>query len=228
MGRGGGLGVTAAMFTPSMLLAAGVTLVWLLIAREMRPRAIPFLMGGAIAGIALLGITAASGILIPFIEQMRWLSRNYSTVNVMAYGATIGGYRNLLAGPLSLDLIMRVLIVFCLALPAILPVTNLMGWAFSLQKIGEPARRAIIYLLLCSAALVASTYPRPDLMHLAWVAPVAYALGAALFSNRAAEVVAGGSGGCHDVRLDVAAGALSYHAGRNAARHARRRSTGLE
>jgi len=178
----GALAVTAALFTPSMLLVAGATLTWLLIARELRPRVMPFLAGGAIAGFALLGITALSGILIPFLEQMRWLSRNYSTVNVMAYGATIGGYGNLLAGPLSLDLVMRVLIVFCLALPAILPVTNLLGWTISLQKIGEPARRAIIYLLLCSFALVVSTYPRPDLMHLAWVAPVAYALGAVLFA----------------------------------------------
>jgi hypothetical protein len=30
--------------------------------------------------------------------------------------------------------------------------------------------------------VVASTYPRPDVMHLAWVAPVAYALGVALFA----------------------------------------------
>jgi 4-amino-4-deoxy-L-arabinose transferase-like glycosyltransferase len=177
----GALGVTAALFTPSMLLVAGVTLAWLVIDRELRPRVMPFLIGGAVAGIALLGITALSGILIPFIEQMRWLSRNYSTVNVMAYGATIGGYGNLLAGPLSLDLIMRALIVFCLALPAILPVTNLVGWTLALRRIGEPTRRAVIYLLLCSVALVASTYPRPDLMHLAWVAPVAYALGASLF-----------------------------------------------
>lgn len=178
----GALGVTAALFTPSMLLVAGATLAWLLLARELRPRVMPFLIGGALAGVALLGITAASGILVPFIEQMRWLSRNYSTVNVMAYGATIGGYGSLLAGPLSLDLVMRVLIVFCLALPAILPVTNLVGWTISLKKSGEPARRAIVYLLLCSVALVATTYPRPDLMHLAWVAPVAFALGASLFA----------------------------------------------
>jgi hypothetical protein len=45
-----------------------------------------------------------------------------------------------------------------------------------------PQTRAVIYLLFCSAALVASTYPRPDLMHLAWVAPVPYVLGTALFA----------------------------------------------
>jgi hypothetical protein len=111
-------------------------------------------------------------------------------VNVMAYGATIGGYRDLLAGPLSLDLIVRALVVFCLALPAILPVANLAGWAGVLtlrpQAVpaapGVPKTRAITYLLFCSVALVASTYPRPDLMHLAWVAPVPYVLGAALIS----------------------------------------------
>jgi hypothetical protein len=179
----GALGVTAALFTPSMLLVAGATLAWLLIDRELRTRVVPFLAGGTLAALALLGLTAATGILMPFIDQMRWLSRNYSTVNVMAYGETIGGYQSLLSGPLNADLVLRALIVLCLALPAILPVLNLAGWTVALRKTAVPQRRVLIYLLLCSVALVASTYPRPDLMHLAWVAPVAYVLGAALFAN---------------------------------------------
>jgi 4-amino-4-deoxy-L-arabinose transferase-like glycosyltransferase len=183
----GALGATAAFFTPSMALVAAATVAWLLIARELRHHALPFLTGGAVTAVALLGITAASGILIPFVEQMRWLSRNYSTVNVMAYGATIGGYRDLLAGPLNADLMIRALVVLCLALPAILPVTNLAGWTAALtlrpQIVPEaPRKQAIVYLLFCSVALVASTYPRPDLMHLAWVAPVPYVLAAALFA----------------------------------------------
>jgi 4-amino-4-deoxy-L-arabinose transferase-like glycosyltransferase len=183
----GALGAAAAFFTPTMALVAAATVAWLLIARELRSRALAFLAGASVVGVALLGITAASGILIPFVEQMRWLSRNYSTVNVMAYGATIGGYHDLLAGPLNLDLMIRALVVLCLALPAILPVTNLAGWTGLLiwrpQIVSEaPKPRVIIYLMFCSVALVASTYPRPDLMHLAWVAPVSYALAAALIS----------------------------------------------
>jgi 4-amino-4-deoxy-L-arabinose transferase-like glycosyltransferase len=178
----GALAVAAAFCTPSMLLVAGATVAWLLIAREMRAQLLPFLAGGTLAAVVLLGSTVASGILLPFIEQMRWLSRNYSTVNAMSYGTTIGGYHDLLAGPLNLDLIVRALVVLCLALPAILPVTNLAGWTIRLRSVDAPKRPVIVYLLFCSVALVASTYPRADLMHLAWVASVAYVLGAALFS----------------------------------------------
>ncbi len=177
----GALGALAAFFTPTMALVAAATVAWLLIARELRAHLLPFLAGGAVVAVAVLGIMAAYGILFPFIEQMRWLSRNYSAVNVMAYGATIGGYHDLLAGPPNLDLIIRALVVFCLALPAILPVVNLAGWT-AVLTLRPQAAPAVIYLLFCSVALVASTYPRPDLMHLAWVAPVPYVLGVALFS----------------------------------------------
>ena len=178
----GALAVAAAVFTPTIGLVAVATVAWLLIARELRQHLLPFLAGGAIVAVAVLGIMAGSGILTPFVEQMRWLSRNYSGVNVMAYGATIGGYHDLLAGPPNLDLLIRGLVVLSLALPAILPVINLAGWASVLILRPQAGSRAIVYLLFCSVALVASTYPRPDLMHLAWVAAVPYALAAALFS----------------------------------------------
>ncbi len=180
----GALGVAAAFFTPTMALVAGATVAWLLIARELRVHLLPFLAGGAALGVAVLASMAASGILFPFVDQMRWLSRNYSDVNVMAYGAIIGGYHDLLAGPFNFDLLIRALVVLCLALPAILPVTNLAGWTGVLTLCPQvaPEPRALVYLLGCSVALVVSTYPRPDLMHLAWVAPVAYVLGVALVS----------------------------------------------
>jgi hypothetical protein len=184
----GALGALAAFFTPTIALVAVATVAWLLISRELRARLLPFLAGSAVVAVAVLGIMAGSSILFPFVEQMRWLSRNYSAVNVMAYGATIGGYHELLAGPLNLDLIIRALVVFFLALPAILPVANLTGWT-TVLTLRPPAAPndvpkvpAIIYLLFCSVALVVSTYPRPDLMHLAWVAPVPYVLGTALFA----------------------------------------------
>ena len=184
----GAAGVLAAVFTPSMLLVPAATLAWLGVSRELRPRIPGYLVGAVAVGAATMLVVAASGLLLPFLAQMRWLSQNYSSVNVMAYGATIGGYGNLLEGPKDASLILRALVVFFLALPAILPMTNLAGWAAALwlrTPAGlDPARRAAIrYLLVCSVALVASTYPRPDLAHLAWVAPVPFALAGALVAS---------------------------------------------
>lgn len=198
----GALGALAAFFTPSMATVVAATLIWLLALRNLRPHILPYVVGGGATGAALILAMAASGILSAFIEQMRWLSRNYSSVNVMAYGATIGGYRNLLAGPNDATLILRALTVLMIALPAILPVAAVAGWIVTLflrpQTVPKVAQRhAILYLVLCIVGLVVSTYPRPDVMHLAWVAPVPFALAAALISLAApkwaqgATVVAG-------------------------------------
>lgn len=186
----GALSVLAAFFTPSMAFVTAATAMWLVFARELRLRLVPFLGGGLGAGAVLVLACAATGLLFPFLDQMRWLSRNYSGVNVMAYGQTIGGYGNLLEGPRDFSMLIRGLVVLSLALPAILPVTNLAGWpvALALRPPGNPVkRRAIQYLLVCSVALVASTYPRPDLTHLAWVAPVAFVLAAALIAQAASR-----------------------------------------
>jgi hypothetical protein len=64
-------------------------------------------------------------------------------------------------------------VVFCLALPAILPIVALAGGAVLWFRHREAA---LPYLLLCTGALVASTYPRSDVAHLAYVAALPYAV----------------------------------------------------
>lgn len=157
----------AALATPSVALVAMVTLVWL------RKRAGWYVLGASIAGLAAAGALWLGGILPAFLQQLQWLSRNYSSVNVMHYGAIIGGYGALFEGASAWELPVRFCVVLCLALPAILPVVALAGGAVWL-------RSKVPYLLLCVAALVVSTYPRSDVAHLAYVSALPYAVAAIL------------------------------------------------
>jgi 4-amino-4-deoxy-L-arabinose transferase-like glycosyltransferase len=169
----------AALATPSVALVALVTLAWLLWPGGQRMRAVWYVLGIAVAGTSAVVALWLTGILPAFLQQLQWLSRNYSSVNVMHYGAIIGGYGTLFEGAGPWELPFRFGVVFCLALPAVLPVVALAGgavfWAQRKSR-GEPLRTVIPYLVLCVIALVVSTYPRSDVAHLAYVAALPYAV----------------------------------------------------
>ena len=158
--------VCAALATPSVGIVAIATLGWLAWPAGQRARAGWYLLGlsiaGTMAGIALW----LDGILPALFRQLVWLSRNYSAVNVMHYGAIIGGYRALFVGESAWELPVRFCVVFCLALPAVLPIVAIVGGL----------RRVSPYLLLSTVALVASTYPRSDVAHLAYISALPYAV----------------------------------------------------
>jgi hypothetical protein len=158
--------VCAALATPSVALVGIATLGWLAWPPGQRARAGWYLLGISIAG----GITAIAlwlnGILPALLQQLAWLSRNYSSVNAMHYGAIIGGYGALFRGAQTWELPVRFCVVLCLALPAVLPVVAVVGgW-----------RWVNPYLLLSTIALVSSTYPRSDVAHLAYVSALPYAV----------------------------------------------------
>jgi hypothetical protein len=69
-------------------------------------------------------------------------------------------------------------ILTCLELPAILPATAIGLWALAAWpgKIRAGEGPVVTLLLLSMTALVLSTYPRPDVEHLAFVAALPYAL----------------------------------------------------
>lgn len=157
----------AALATPSVALVGVATLVWL------RKRAGWYLLGASIAGAAAVAALWLEGTLPALLRQLQWLSRNYSAVNVMHYGAIIGGYGALFEGARAWDLAVRFCVVFCLALPAVLPVVAIAGGAAFWFRHREAT---LLYLLLCTLALVASTYPRSDVAHLAYVAALPYAV----------------------------------------------------
>ena len=150
----------AALATPPVALVALVTLVWL------RARAGWYLMGASIAASMAALALWLDGIFPAFLQQMQWLSRNYSAVNVMHYGSIIGGYGALFEGASMWELPIRWCVVFCVALPAVLPVLAIAGGLRSVKP----------YLLLSMLALVVSTYPRSDVAHLEYIAALPYVL----------------------------------------------------
>ncbi len=175
----GALMVLAAFATPSVALLGVVTLAWLAWRRELRLGAWWFLAGMLAASAALLLALYLNGILGPLAGQILWLSKNYSAVNVMPYGSIIGGYRALFEGAAEWELGIRAWLVFCIALPAVLPIVSLAGGAAYLLRSTERdqmIRGVLLYLLLCVATLTISLYPRADVEHLSFIAPLPYAL----------------------------------------------------
>jgi hypothetical protein len=196
----GGLLITAAAIcTPTVGLIAIVTLVWLYADRSLRRFLLGYCGGLGAGAIAILAVLTATGMLKPMVDQLGWLSRNYSAVNYMPYGSVIGGYRNALAGATGLDLSVRVLVLFCIALPAILPVALIAAWTWAMSyrrdKIESPQilQTPIPYLLGCMVVLVAGTYPRSDVAHLAFVAVLPYVLAATWISWYAPRLFAAGA-----------------------------------
>jgi hypothetical protein len=174
----------AALCTPSVALAGMVSMVWLASARGRRRLLAPYGAGiAAIVGSAAAYLLA-HGMFGPFLAQLAWLRHNYASVNVMPYGSVNGGYAALFAGVSAGQMAIAAALVICLSLPAILPVASALAWCWSLAR-GEVANRAEIgYLLSAMAAMVASAFPRADMMHLAFAAAPAYVLTAVWISRR--------------------------------------------
>ena len=192
----GGLLAMAAWCTPSVALAGIAQAVWLVAARERRELLIPFTAGVLAVTAAAVGWLALTGTLPAFFHQMLWLQRNYGEVNVMPYGSVIGGYGRLLADAVGVEKFLRLIFVSCLALPAVLPPLAALLWGFLFwQKKAPPESKAAIQLLLlATAAMLASAFPRAYLFHLGFVAALPYALTAAalaqFLSLRAGAIVA--------------------------------------
>lgn len=191
---GGVLAVAAAVCTPSIAPLALVTLVWLLADRLLRRFLVPYIGGLCAGAVAVASALAATGALLPFVDQMMWLRRNYSDVNVMPYGSVIGGYAAALGTATGMARVLRSLGVFCIALPAVLPVVALAAWGFwmLLRRPGWrwAVENAIPYLLACMAMQAISTYPRPDVTHLAFVAALPAAMTAVWMARHAPSWIA--------------------------------------
>lgn len=170
----GGLIGAAAACTPSVALLAPVTLVWLGIGMQRRRFLIPYAGGLAAVLAAMVLALAAGGSLGLFFRQMIWLQRNYSGVNIMPYGSIIGGYSAVLGDATGIELAFRLVAILWRALPAVLPPAVLIAWGISMLR--NPKARSfalkhgIPFLLAAMSAFVATTFPRPDLAHLAFIA----------------------------------------------------------
>lgn len=147
----------AALCTPSLALIALITVAFLIGKQWI----VPYAAGATLVVTAAAAYMLHAGMFAAFLNQVHWLRANYTAVNVMPYGAIIGGYSAILIGANPLDTALRVGLVVCLALPALLPPLNLAAWAVGFRRGPVDDTQALLFLLACSAALVAGTLPRP-------------------------------------------------------------------
>ncbi len=182
---GGALASAAVFCTPSIGLIAAVTAGWLLWRRELRHFFWWYALSGVLVAALAFGYMYATGILGGFFKQMAWLRTNYGGANWTPYGTITAGYASELRGVSRAEFAVRLCLLFCLALPAVLPIVAVAGHAAAaivrrVRGLPSPKDVPIGYLLLCLAVYVAATYPRPNIGHLAFVAPLGYVLVAAL------------------------------------------------
>ncbi len=175
----------AAWCTPTVGGVLAVVAIWLLCQRDRRKALVPLIAGAAVVFAGGAGWLAAQGALVPLIRQMLWLKQNY-LVNAMPYGSIIGGYGALFSGLSgTMELVIRVVLVTCVALPAILPMVALLGWGwmFWRNKVLQEQRSAAGLLLPAAGALILALSPRADVGHLAFVAALPYVLAGAALST---------------------------------------------
>jgi 4-amino-4-deoxy-L-arabinose transferase-like glycosyltransferase len=188
-GLSGAALAAAAWCTPSVAIVAVVVALWLAISRERRGNLIPLAGGAAAIGLAGIAALMSTGSLRAFFAQMAWLRQNYSGVNVLPYGSIIGGYRALLEGSHGfLETVVRLILIACVALPAILPpAAILLGgivlWRRLRRDEAREHRDALLLLLPAVAALAITVFPRADVMHLAFIAALPYVVVAAALSS---------------------------------------------
>lgn len=168
----GALAALAAWITPPLAL---VTLVIAIAAR----RWFWSVVTGAVACSAIF-VTwlAAHGALRAAIDGLLWPTRHYSGANRVPYASVTGGYANLFRASGAGEWVVTILLLTCLTLPATLPFLTTVAWGWRM-RLRKEMRSTIVFLIVSMAALILSTYPRPDLNHLTNVAALCYALAAA-------------------------------------------------
>src|ERR1700733_258089 len=163
----------AAWTTPPVALVGVVILIWL--AMEDRTNLRAYLAGCAAVSLGCAGVLAYQGALRPMLEQFLWNSSHYAGANYLPYGSLFGrGYTQFFDGATIYELPIRALVVLGVIVPILLP---------PLAVLCFPCWRRTPFLRLLfggGAALAASTYPRMDLPHLTYAAPLFYALMAIL------------------------------------------------
>ena len=178
----GGAAGYAVLCTPTIALVPLLTLGWLIGERPLRRHLPAFAAGLAAVGISAIAYMAATGMLTGgryggYWGHLTFMSRNYSEVNAMTYGAVIGGFGPLFSDVAGGELILRALLLLCITLPATLPVVAGAGWGIWAWKNNGPVSRgAALYLIGCLGAYIVYSFPRGDLTHLAFFAAFTDAL----------------------------------------------------
>ncbi|HEY1494502.1 MAG TPA: hypothetical protein VGF49_08155 [Candidatus Solibacter sp.] len=168
----GVLAVLAAWITPSTFLVAMVIAAWFLSDRRAWRLGQAYAAGAAACILVPAALMANQRAMLPMIESLYWTATHYSQANRSAYGAVFGGTAGLFAGAHGAQLAVRILLLAPFLLPALLPPLVTAAWLPAMRS----PRRPEFFLLLCGGALVASAYPRWDLLHLLYVSPLFFVL----------------------------------------------------
>jgi hypothetical protein len=178
----GALAVAAAWCTPTLGVVALVIAAWMLVDRDARNLLPAFLLGMAAVSVVCVGILISERALMPMMDHLLWTRANYSGPNYVPYGWAGTGYGDIAAGLNVVGWVFFSLLLIVVALPAALPLATWAGWTlyFAIRRISPVREKLILFLLFCSIALLISTYPRWDVGHLLYVAPIAYVLAAVL------------------------------------------------
>ena len=163
----------AAWITPPIVLMAAVMLAWTS-SRKQVGEISAFLAGLGVVSAMAVAALASSGSLRPLVNALVWTASQYSGANQFAYGGIIGGYRQLFSDAHGADWIVRLFLVFFVALPAIVPVFAL---PFCLA-FGGFRRGPMLMVVSCALAAIAGCYPRMDTGHLIYAAPLWYVVAA--------------------------------------------------
>lgn len=182
----GGLSILGAWCTPSVGLVTAAMGVWILGNTTLRKTA-PGFAGGVLAASAIpAAVLAGQGALGAMFQSMSWNSTHYSLTNRVVYGSMFDNPVKVLDTAHGAQLVTAALLLFATLLPAMLPPLVTLAWLPALRH----PRRPECFLLLCGAALVGSSLPRWDLMHLLFVAPVFVVLAAVWLERHARGLAA--------------------------------------
>jgi hypothetical protein len=172
----GAFAAAAAWVTPSIAIVGMLLATWILWNNDLRRQFPAYLAGLLFCSAMATGALLLQGALWPMVQHMFWAGANYSSANRMSYGSIIGGYHAIFREVGGLEIFLRGSIIFCFALPAILPIGVYLGSLF-----GTFRSRQELLLLFVSVGFLLSAYPRMDVVHLRSSAPIFYVLAGCLY-----------------------------------------------
>jgi hypothetical protein len=166
----GALAAWAAWATPPMLV---VSLALLGFHRTTWRR---FVAGMAMASVPAAGWLLWKGGLVPMVTHLAWSVSNYAGANGVGYGSVVGGWGELFGGASGFELVNLVVFAgYCLMLPVALPLVVPVSLVFRAWS-----KREEYMLVAAAAAMLISTYPRPNTTNLRYICPLFLVLAATL------------------------------------------------
>lgn len=180
----GAFAVAGAWVTPSIAIIGIMLATWILWNNDLRRQFPAYLAGGVFCSAMATEALLFQDALWSMMQHMLWTATHYSSANRAPYGSIIGGYHAIFNGVSGTEIFLRGAIIFCIALPAILPIGVYLGSLFGVFR-----SRQELLLLFMSVAFLLSAYPRMDVVHLRSSAPIFYVLAGCLYDRTLGRVL---------------------------------------